>query len=302
MPTLHFERQSVYFLLKPTSIFSSSACFFHILFGLHFFLWPSTSISNALLKKWPSSLLNTWPYQWILFAIGNWSIVSFKHSMNIKAEDLFLSFSCTPHIALTMDLSILSSNSHLTFFQTPCFTTIQYCWPCLTPISSPFQLERKPPAMQQLTTLTRPNSCTSCSGSYSSLTSSTCSHPVTEICEFTYSFHFISCSTASPIFPSHFLHVKCLDNFGVSIFIPAHLPWIHLPHCRHKIELASTLKLQTPYVSALLLDMSPFVMPPQDFSNPCSQKPPSILGTYSRVLRLSHKSGLSHQHAAINLA
>ena len=37
-PTLHFERQSVSFLLKPTFILSSSTCFFHILFGLPFLL------------------------------------------------------------------------------------------------------------------------------------------------------------------------------------------------------------------------------------------------------------------------
>ena len=33
-------------------------------------------------------------------------LFSFKPNMNIKSVDLFLSLSCTPHIALTMDLSV----------------------------------------------------------------------------------------------------------------------------------------------------------------------------------------------------
>ena len=107
MPTLHFNQQRASSLLKLTFTLSSSTCFFHVIFGLSFFLWPSTTRSNALLKMWPSSLLNTWPYQWTLFARDNWSMVSYKPSMNIKSVNLFLSLSCTPHIALIMDLSIL---------------------------------------------------------------------------------------------------------------------------------------------------------------------------------------------------
>ena len=34
-------------------------------------------------------------------------MASFKPNMNIKSVDLFLSLSCTPHIALTIDLSVL---------------------------------------------------------------------------------------------------------------------------------------------------------------------------------------------------
>ena len=52
------------------------------------------------------------------------------------------------------------------------------------------------------------------------------------------SHNFSSYSTASPIFPSHFPHVIFLEHFGVTLFTPAHLPWIHLPHCEHKAELA----------------------------------------------------------------
>ena len=56
-----------------------------------------------------------------------------------------------------------------------------------------------------------------------------------------------------------FLHVKFLESIGVTIFTPAQLLWIHLPH---NTELAFTLKLQTPHRSTLLLDMPSFVMPP----------------------------------------
>ena len=37
-------------------------------------------------------------------------------------------------------------------------------------------------------------------------------------------------------------------------------------------------------------------------SNPWSQKPPAILGSYSRVTWLSHSSGLNHQHTTIHIA
>ena len=73
---------------------------------------------------------------------------------------------------------------------------------------------------------------------------------------------FSSYSTASSIFPSHFLHVKFLENFGVTLFTPAHLMWIHVPHCTHKANLDFYLKLQTPHGSSLLLDKPLFVMPP----------------------------------------
>ena len=107
-PTLHLERQSASSPLKPTFTLSSSTCFLHVLFGLPFFLWPSTSKSNAL--------LNTWPHQQTLFAIANWSIASFKPSMNIKSVELFPSLSSTPHFALTMDLSNLHKFPIIFFF------------------------------------------------------------------------------------------------------------------------------------------------------------------------------------------
>ena len=62
----------------------------------------------------------------------------------------------------------------------------QYRRPYITPINSLYQLRRKFP----LTALPKLNPPTPCSGSHSSLTSYTCTHPVTKICEFPYSFHF----------------------------------------------------------------------------------------------------------------
>ena len=85
-----------------------------------------------------------------------------------------------------------SYNSNLTFSQASCFTSIQYYRPYIALLDSPFQLWRKSPAIQKLTALPKLSLPTSCSGSYCSLTSSTSTHPVTKICEFPYSFHFIT--------------------------------------------------------------------------------------------------------------
>ena len=72
-----------------------------------------------------------------LFAIANWSMVSFKPNMNIKLIDLFLSLSCTPHIALTW---IFMSFVKFPYIFLSGFTSIQYCWPYLTVMNNPFQL------------------------------------------------------------------------------------------------------------------------------------------------------------------
>ena len=72
------------------------------------------------------------------------------------------------------------------------FTSIWYCWPFIAHIDSSFQLWGKCPAVQQLTALPKLSPPTSCSGSHSSLTSSTCTHPVTKTCEFQYCFHLIA--------------------------------------------------------------------------------------------------------------
>ena len=100
--------------LWPHFLPLTSFSFFDLIFFLwpHFFLWPSTSKFIAYLKTLPSSLLCTWPSsllstclcQRTLFAIANWSIVSINLNISIKSINRFLSLSCTPHIALSVDL------------------------------------------------------------------------------------------------------------------------------------------------------------------------------------------------------
>ena len=99
---------------------------------------------------------------------------------------------------------------------------------------------RKTLSIQQLTTFPKLNPPTSCYGSHSSYTSFTGTHLspryVNSLTVSTSSDNLSFCSTASPIFPSHFLHVKLLENFGVILVILAHIQWIHLPHCTHKTD------------------------------------------------------------------
>ena len=82
--------------------------------------------------------------------------------------------------------------SHLAFLHSPCFTSMHYCWPYIAPINSPFQLYWKSATIHQFITLHRPSPPTSCSGSYNNITSSTCTLPVTKICEFLYCFLFVT--------------------------------------------------------------------------------------------------------------
>ena len=122
----------------------------------------------------------------------------------------------------------------------------------------------KSSAMQQLTAHPNLRPPIYCSDSYSRFTSSPAltlsPRYVNSLTMSTSSHNFTPCYTASPIFPSCFLHTRFLENIGVTIFTPAHLQWIYLPHCTHKTKLAFALKLQTPHGSILLLDMSSFVM------------------------------------------
>ena len=85
-----------------------------------------------------------------------------------------------------------SSNSHLTFLLAPYFTSMQYCWPYISLMNSSFHLWRKPPAIQQLTTLPKINPPISCSGSHICLKFATNTHPVTKVCKFIYNFLFIT--------------------------------------------------------------------------------------------------------------
>ena len=105
----------------------SAKCIFPSLANLHIFflnlllprpLWPPfLSLTFKLKMLCPSQNMTIFtpqhiytyilPYQLALFAIVNWSMVSFIPNINIKSIDHFLSMSCTPHIALNMDLSVL---------------------------------------------------------------------------------------------------------------------------------------------------------------------------------------------------
>ena len=69
--------------------------------------------------------------------------------------------------------------------------------------------------------------------------------------------------TTPPALPSHVLHAKFHEHIGTTPLTPAYQPWIHPPHCKHKTELAFTIKPQTPHGSTLLLDMPSLVMPTQ---------------------------------------
>ena len=186
--------------------------------------------------------------------------------MNIK-YDIFLSLSCTPHTSLTMNPSAPRNISTSLSFRHHAYF-IQYCWPYVSPMNGRFLILKKSPAIQQLTAIHKLNPPTTCSGSHSSLTSTTCTQPVTKMCEFsitvsTSSHNVSSCFTASPIFPSHFLHVQLVESLGVTLFILAYQPLIHLLHCAHNAEIAFALKLQKPHGSTLHLDKSSCVMPLQ---------------------------------------
>ena len=110
----------------------------------------------------------------------------------------------------------------------------------------------------------------------------------------TLSYNFYSCFTVSQIFPSRFLHVKFLENIGVTLFTLAHLPWIHLPYYTlFWVSLYSQAADLT--LVNFAFDMPSFVMPHLTITlvfkdlllDPCFQEPLSILKTYSWVPPLS---------------
>ena len=71
-PTLHLARFFASSFFKPTLLLSFSTCDLHVFLGRPCFLFPFTSNSNAFLKTWPSSLLNTCLYH----------LTPFVHYMN----------------------------------------------------------------------------------------------------------------------------------------------------------------------------------------------------------------------------
>ena len=127
--------------------------------------------------------INTVCYSQLIYGFTH---TQHKHQICIY----FLSLSCTPHIALTMDLCP-SYNFHLTFLQSACFTSIQYCWTYITLINSPFSIGgNRLPYCNSLHYQLSP--LTSCSCNDNSLTTSSSIHPVTNICEFHYNSNLIT--------------------------------------------------------------------------------------------------------------
>ena len=95
---LPFSNQPSHILPQPAFFMSSSASF------SSFDLQPQNLMPFSR-HYHPLSSTNDHANEH--FAIAILYIVSFKSRMNIKSVDIFLSFSCTPHIALTIDLSVL---------------------------------------------------------------------------------------------------------------------------------------------------------------------------------------------------
>ena len=126
---------------------------------------------------------------------------------NIKYLDPFLSLSCTPHIALTMNLSVLhkipiSFSDTMLHFNTV-FQALHNS--NKQPLSA---LKEISCHTANITFPTR-NPLTCCSDSHSSLTSSTCTYPVTKKCEFLYCIHFTTLL---------FFRLHCLSNSSLHIF------------------------------------------------------------------------------------
>ena len=135
--------------------------------------------------------------------IANRSMVSFKSNINIKCIYLFLCLSCTLHIALTMDLSVLKfyRNRILIVIVIVIFYSNRKILISLSfrqHASLALHMSYKQPlsALEEISCHTthhsKLNPPTSCSGSHSSLTSSTCTHSVTKICKFPHCFRFIT--------------------------------------------------------------------------------------------------------------
>ena len=123
-PTLHLARFFASSFFKPTLLLSFSTCDLHVFLGRPRFLFPFTLNSNAFLKTWPSSLLNTCPYHLTPFAFAIWTTVSFNPNISIRSSVLLLSISLAPHIALTIALSIFRAKYGCVFWNLDTFWAI----------------------------------------------------------------------------------------------------------------------------------------------------------------------------------
>ena len=105
-PSLHLVRSAASSIFHPTFFTLSSTCLFHVIFGRPRFRCPFTSIIIAF-SILSSFLLITCPYHLTSFAFAILSNVFFKPYISISSSVLFLSTNFTPHIDLTMALSVL---------------------------------------------------------------------------------------------------------------------------------------------------------------------------------------------------
>ena len=94
-------------LLQPNFIYIFFNLLLHICFGLPRFRCPFTSSINAFFRTLTLSLLTTCLYYNTPFTFAILSKVSSKLSIFINSSLFFLSTNFTPHIDLTMALSVL---------------------------------------------------------------------------------------------------------------------------------------------------------------------------------------------------
>ena len=94
-------------LLQPIFIYILFNLLLHMCFGLPRFCCPFTSSINAFFRTLSLSLLTTGPYHNTPFTFAILSYVCSKARISINSSLFFLSTNFTPHIDLTMALSIL---------------------------------------------------------------------------------------------------------------------------------------------------------------------------------------------------
>ena len=111
--TNHLDVVSPLFLFCESSscksifFISFFTCPFHVTFGCRFSYFPSTWTFNVLCKKSPSFLRRTCPYHQTPLAFAIPTTVSCKFIIFISSSVFLLSIIFTPHIALTIALSVL---------------------------------------------------------------------------------------------------------------------------------------------------------------------------------------------------
>ena len=145
-------------------------------------------------------------------------------------EETFLHIVATTLTKLIQPQSCHNRHSSLTSPNCSHTVTYIYIYSCCRHLLSMIEETFLHIVATTLTKLIQPQSC---HNRHSSLTSPNCSHTVTYIYKLTgfSSLHnFSSCSTASQLFPSHFLRAKLRENCGVSLVTFTHILYIHLPN------------------------------------------------------------------------